>query len=163
MFINLRRAGLIASLDKKTKEIELNNFIYKKNNESKYVMSLTDMCAQCNWNVPSFFPCCPKKINENPLEEYFENMQIGSIFSYNDHYPESKILESIMINNNSSILVMCQREGIKPWTVAEIKFENSLFVHSNLGSYFDKNGADKLFCIMQGLEWVGPEPFDDYC
>lgn len=56
-----------------------------------------------------------------------------------------------------------EKESLKPWSIAEIIFENGFFVHSNLGSYFDKDGANKVFCIKQGLEWLGGDTIDDFC
>jgi hypothetical protein len=127
------------------------------------VMALTKGCAQYKWRVPSYFPCCPEEIGENPLESYFQNIKVGSMFSYNDVYPKSTIIEFVLINNNSSILVMCEKDDLKPLTIAEITFESDLFIHSNLGTYFCKDGADKTFRIKQGLEWTGGDTFDDFC
>jgi hypothetical protein len=36
-----------------------------------------------------------------------------------------------------------------------------LFVHTNIGSFFYENGADKMFTLLQGFEWTGGETFDD--
>jgi len=47
-----------------------------------------------------------------------------------------------------------EREGFQPWLIAEITFENGFFVHSNLGSYFEKDDAETKFCIQQGNEWM---------
>jgi hypothetical protein len=131
--------------------------------EPKLVMALTKRCAQYKWKVPSYFPCCPEEIGEDPLEAYFHNLKVGSIFSYNDFYPKSTILEFVKTNNNLSILVMCEKEDLKPWSIAEITFENDFFIHSSLGSFFYKDGANKAFCINQGLEWTGGDTFDDFC
>ncbi|MFO3428824.1 HNH endonuclease signature motif containing protein [Legionella pneumophila serogroup 10] len=131
--------------------------------ESELILGLTKTCAQYKWRVPSYFPCCPEQIGANPLEKYFQNLKVGAVFSYNDSYPASTIIEFIKTNDNSSILVMCEREGIKPYSIAKITFENELFIHSNLGSFFDIDGAKKTFCLEQGLEWTGGETFDDYC
>ena len=131
--------------------------------ESELVMALTKMCAQNNWRVPSCFPCCPEEISIDALEEYYRNLSVGAVFSYNDSYPKSVVLEFVKTKDSTAILVMCEKEGMKPWSVAEITFENNLFIHTNLGSYFDKVGADKTFCLKQGLEWTGGEVFDDFC
>ena len=69
----------------------------------------------------------------------------------------------IIIQDNVSNRSDRSFESLKPWSVAEITFKNDFFVHSNLGSHFDKNGADKLFCIEQGLEWTGGDTIDDFC
>lgn len=131
--------------------------------EPELVMALTEKCAQSKWRVPSYFPCCPEEIGTPPLEAYFQNLKIGAVFAYNGTYPQSTILEFIKNKDNVSILVMCEREGIKPWSIAEITFENGFFIHSNLGSFFNKDGANKVFCIKQGLEWTGIDTIDDYC
>lgn len=106
-----------------------------------------------------YFPCCPGEIGTNPLEAYFQNLKVGAVFAYNDDSPKLIILEFIRIKNGSSILVMCEREGLlceregfKPWLIAEITFENGSFIHTDLDSYFDKDEADKAFCVEQGLE-----------
>lgn len=149
--------------DPKFNNSYLNPMIYNSSNDNGLVMALTKLCAQHNWRVPTYFPCCPDETGTNPLTAYFQNLKIGAVFSYNDHYPKSTILEFVMIKDDSSILVLCEKEGMKPWSLAEITFENGLFVHSSLGSYFEKNGADKAFCIEQGLEWAGGDTFDDFC
>lgn len=133
------------------------------NRESELVMALTERCVQYKWRVPSYFPCCPEEIGEDPLQEYFDKLIVGAVFTYNDTYPQSTILEFVTVRNNLSILIMCEKESLKPWSIAKIIFENGFFVHSNLGSYFDKEGANKVFCIEQGLEWTGGDTFDDFC
>ncbi len=103
------------------------------------------------------FPCCPKELEKISLEAYFQNLKVGAVFAYNDDSPNLIILEFVKVKSNSSILVKCEREGLtseiegfKPWLLAEITFENGFFVHSNLDSYFEKDDADKEFCIKQG-------------
>jgi len=54
-------------------------------------------------------------------------------------------------------------EGVKPWALAKISYENGVFVHSSLGSFFSKEGAEKQFYLAQGLEWYGGDSIDDYC
>ena len=58
--------------------------------------------------------------------------------------------------------VMCELEGFKPWIIIEITFENGQLRHSNLGSYFEKDEADKEFCIKRDIEWKGGDIFNDY-
>lgn len=162
--------------DKKPGEDFLEKYVYKPiikeeeifSRRSELVMALTKRCAQHKWRVPSYFPCCPEEIGVNPLEEYFQNLKVGAVFSYNNVYPKSMLLEFVKITNNASILVMCEIGDeidcvIKPWAITEITFKNGLFIHSNLGSFFSKDGADKVFCIEQGLEWTGGDTFDDFC
>lgn len=117
-------------------------------------MAFTKKCTQLGWAANYYFPCCPQEIEKNSLEAYFRNLKKGAVFAYNDDSPKLIILEFVIRKNNSSILVkcereglMCEREGFKPWFIAEITFRNELFVHSNLGSYFEKDEADKLSLI----------------
>ncbi len=131
--------------------------------------SLTKACAQYRWGSKYYFPCCPKEIEELPLEAYFQNLKIGNVFAFNDDSPKLTILEFVKIKGNEAILVMCEREGLmseragfQPWLIAEITFENGFFIHSNLESHFEKDDADKEFCIQQGLEWLGSGTFDDF-
>lgn len=60
-----------------------------KERTSDYTKSLTVTAAQRNWRTPTEFPCCPKMISSNPLEDYLKNLQIGKIFSKNQ-YGQSK-------------------------------------------------------------------------
>lgn len=131
--------------------------------DSVLTKSLTPHAYQKNWRVPSSFPCCPRKISNKPLEDYYQNLNAGEVFSFNDKYPESFIVERAYAQNKQSILVLCTREGIKPWVMAEIQFDGENFTHFNLGSFFTQNGADKQFCIKQGKEWLGSDSMDEFC
>lgn len=159
--------------DKKNSESSWDEWVYEPSINIEWemlerrkpglVMALTKLCAQHMWRVPSYFSCCPEEIGEDPLETYFQNLKVGAVFAYNDVYPKSTVVEFVKTKNNLSILVMCEKEDLKPWSIAEITFENGYYVHSSLGSYFEKDGADKVFCIEQGLEWAGGDTFDDFC
>jgi hypothetical protein len=116
------------------------------------------------------YPFCPKEIGINPLRTYFLNLKVGAEFAYNADSPKLMTLEFVINKDNSSILVMCEREGLmceregfRPWTIFEITFENGFFVHTNLDSYFDKDDAEIAFSIKQGLEWTGSATFENFC
>ena len=53
--------------------------------------------------------------------------------------------------------------AIKPWSLAQVTFEDDNFVHESLGTFFTHEGADKEFTLAQGLPWEGGDTFDDYC
>jgi hypothetical protein len=53
--------------------------------------------------------------------------------------------------------------AIKPYLLAEITEMNDNYIHNNLGSFFQKEGAQKQFILGQGLEWTGGETFDELC
>ena len=140
-------------------DIKMPNFHCKE-------MAVKKKLKQSGWAANYYFPSCPQEIEKNPLDVYFKNLKTGGVFACNDDSPKLLILEFVKGKNNSSILVMCEREGLmceregfKPWVIAEITFRNRLFVHSNLGSYFEKDDADKELCIKQGVEWNGGDIF----
>ncbi len=61
---------------------------------------------------------------------------------------------------------MCKNRddsAIKPYSFADVPFQNNVFVHNNLGSFFQKAGAEKQFTLAQGLEWAGGDGIDDFC
>ena len=127
--------------------------------------SITTNAVQVNWKTPTDFVCCPKEIDINPIEQYSNNLNVGELFSVN------KYLKSIVTNYQASpdrntLWVICQlQEGTspKPWSLVEITFENDVFVHESLGTFFEKVGAEKQFTLAQGLEWQGGETFDELC
>lgn len=129
------------------------------------VMAKTSGAAQRKWRVPSEFPCCPQELAEEPIVAYAEKLKAGVIFSRND-FSEAVVLEIAMAEDSQSIWVMCEqsKEGaIKPWLLAQVTYEDGLFVHTSLESFFSKEGAEKQFCLAQGLNWTGSDSIDDYC
>jgi len=52
---------------------------------------------------------------------------------------------------------------IKPWALAEITYEDGLYVHTGRHNFFTQEGAEKQFTLAQGLEWTGEDSLDDYC
>lgn len=126
--------------------------------------SETPNAMQRNWKTPSKFPLCPEEYTGNPIETYAANLKIGKVFSINQY--SSSIIEDYAISNFKNILrVRCRSSeeyAIKPWTLAQVSYENELFVHESLGSFFQKDGSVKQFVLLQGLEWNGGETFDDF-
>lgn len=133
---------------------------------SDLILSSTLNAAQRNWKVPSEFPFCPQDITDDPISTYFENLQTGSLFFRNDIY-SSLVLKCAISDDRQSIYVLSEstigKESIKPWALAKITYENGLFVHTSLYSFFTLEGAEKQYCLAQGLEWAGGDSIDDYC
>ncbi len=133
--------------------------------ESELVMAKTPGAAQRKWRVPSEFPCCPQQSGEEPIVTYAERLETGAIFSQN-HLSKSAVLEIAVADDNKSLWVMCEQRmenPIKPWSLAQITYENGLYIHTSHGTFFSKEGAEKQFCLAQGLEWTGGDSIDDYC
>ena len=127
-------------------------------------VSLTPNAVQVNWQMPSEFPCCPKKSATNPLEDYKANMQVNSVFCKNDLY-SSLVIDAAITDEGKALWVMTRSGGdsIKPWALAKVMYKEGKFIHESMGSFFDQNGAKKYFTLAQGKEWTGGDVFDDYC
>lgn len=135
--------------------------------ELEFVNSLTPYAVQIarNWKTPSEFPCCPKTITHTPIADYLSNIKAGKIFSQNQY--TSSIIEHFAISaDKKKLWIMCKsgdENPIKPYSLAEITYQNDVFVHNSLGTFFEKDGAEKQFTIVQGLDWTGDDTIDDYC
>ena len=108
----------------------------------------TPWCAQYMWSADAYFPCCPKELGDDPLGDYFKNIKPGAVFAYSDDdfFPKHNVVESKILKKNTSILVMSERADGK-WSIFGIeRHEKSRhFVHFYLGSYSNKDEADKAF------------------
>ena len=135
-----------------------------RTDKNQLTESLTPNAAQKNWKTPSEFPFCPQNITDNLVTNYAQNLKRGEIFSRNQ-YSNSIIEDFATSKDKNTLWIMCKSgddNAIKPWSLAQVTYENEMFVHENLGSFFKKDGAEKQFTLAQGLEWTGGDTFDDY-
>ena len=135
--------------------------------ELKFMNSLTPNAVQKaqNWKTPTEFPSCPQENTHNPITAYTANLNEGDVFSRNQY--TSSIIERFAISKDENTLwIMCKsgdENPIKPYSLAEVTYQNDAFVHNSLGTFFEKGGAEKQFTLVQGLEWTGGDTIDDYC
>ncbi len=132
--------------------------------DSGDVAAQTPNAVQRDWKTPSEFPCCPKEDSDNPIHSYFTNLRNGEVFSKNK-YSSSIVLDFATSKDSETLWVMCksdQDNAVKPWSLAQVTFENNLFVHANLGSFFEQFEAEKRFTLEQGLEWTRGDSVDDF-
>ncbi|GAB3013844.1 hypothetical protein GCM10027051_16360 [Niabella terrae] len=131
----------------------------------EFTNSLTQNAKQKNWKTPTEFPCCPQDIGGNPILSYGANLKVEKVFSQNQY--SKSFIEDFTISKDENVLwIMCRSSddnAIKPYSLAEVAYQNDVFIHNNLGNFFKKDGAEKLFTLVQGLEWAGGDTFDDYC
>src|SRR5690606_13630345 len=119
------------------------------------INSLTPNAVQKvrNWKTPSEFPYCPQENISNPIAEYMANLNIGDVFSRNQY--RSSIIKYFTISKDENKLwIMCKSDEenpIKPYSLAEVTYQNNVFVHNSLGTFFEKDGAEKQFMLIQGL------------
>jgi len=143
---------------------QLTDYVEK---ELEFINSRTPNAVQKarNWKIPSEFPCCPQENTQSPIVDYAANLNAGNVFSRNQY--TSSITECFAISKDENTLwVMCKsgdENPIKPFSLAEITYQNNVFVHDSFGTFFEKDGAEKQFTLAQGLEWIGAGTIDDYC
>ena len=99
------------------------------------------------------------------IHKYSKRLNAGAIFCCNNTY-SSSVYKSTIGNGGNSIYLVTRNDdehGIKGWALAEITFEDGMFIHTSKGTFFEQRGAEKYFCEAQGLEWTGGDGIDDYC
>lgn len=171
--ISLERLSAWAKSDKLPSGGSLGEWIFNRNTwenqndeivpEELDIVSKTPNAVQRNWSTSSEFPCCPDKITEEPITEYANKLQVGSVFCRNDIYTSLVSKSKISDDRKSLYIITESRNAIKAWALTKITYENGLFVHTSLGTFFEENGAEKQFCLSLGLEWSGPDSIDEYC
>ena len=143
----------------------MGDWVFNTDPKPTYILSLTPNAGQREWKTPCEFPCCPANIGENPLEDYKNNLKNGKIFSKN-RYGEAIVTGVDYAKNKKSLIVKSRSstgKEIKNFFLAQISFENGLFIHTSLYSYFGDDGQEKAFCRYTGKEWTGGDTFDDFC
>lgn len=128
------------------------------------VASKTPGAVQRNWRVPAEFPLCPETTGEMPLETYHRRLKEGSVAAVTP-FNQTTVNKAATSADGSALFILGYHgEGaIKPWSLAQVTFEDNNFVHESLGTFFTQEGAEKEFALAQGLPWEGGETFDDYC
>jgi hypothetical protein len=131
----------------------------------EFTNSLTQNVKQKNLKIQTEFPCCPQQFGSNPIISYADKLKIKKVFSQNLY--SKSIIDNFAISKDETILwIICKSiddKAIKPYSLAEVTYQNDAFVHNNLGSFFQKEGAEKQFTLAQGLEWTRGETFDELC
>lgn len=141
------------------------NVAEKLSKTPELVMARTPGAAQRSWRIPTEFPCCPQIGEAEPITSYASKLTSGAVFCRND-LSTSIVLEAAVRDEGQSVYVICERpetDAVKPWSLAKVTFEDDLYVHTSMGTFFSKEGADKAFCLARGLEWTGGDTFDDFC
>ena len=103
--------------------------------------------------------------SNNPITDYSDNLKIDSVFCRNNIYTSS-VLKSAQSEDRQTLYILTQsiyNNSTKGWALAKVTYENSLFIHTNIQSFFTIEGAEKQFCLILGLEWTGGESIDDNC
>lgn len=134
-----------------------NLYNYSKNKQQDYLKTSTKD------NDVKSYPCCPTDDKEHSLEEYYNNLENGSVFletHCSKYLVQEKALynDSIIIRTKSS-----EEESVKPFAVSIVTLKNNQFSHNLYKTTFEEESAKKYFIEQQGKKWTGAPVFDDYC
>ena len=120
---------------------------------------------QKDWKTPTEFLCCPTESTETPLQDYFNNLAIGKLFSRNK-YTEHCVLDFTLMDEGKTLLIATKDsdpKATKHYGLLKVYHSGIQFIHESISTYIEENGVRKHFAIEQGLEWNGPDSIDDYC
>jgi hypothetical protein len=110
--------------------------------EFELMNSLTPNAVQnaLNWKTPTEFPFCPQENRQKPILDYFANLNVGEVFCRNQY--TSSIIESFAVSKDeNSLWIMCKscdENPIKPYSLAEITYQNNSFLHYSLVNFFER-------------------------
>lgn len=116
---------------------------------------LPDIAWQQNWKTPAIFMRCPVSIGNNPLQEYYNNLEIGDNYSYTvfrDDSSVQKVEDKAYTKDSKAIVVLgSSNDFIK---LSKIHFSNGKFIHEYLRKFWvdQKQAALESFISEQGLE-----------
>ncbi|MBK24696.1 MAG: HNH endonuclease [Halobacteriovorax sp.] len=122
-------------------------------------ISKTLWCATYMFISNKFF-LCPEKFKKDRLEEYFQNIRPGELFSetqkvedYPDYYYSMEVVKSEIRREKNSIIVLCKRSNNTFMNVGiELYEKNNWFIHNNLGVYSCEDEARGAFTSLIKIE-----------
>ena len=133
-------------------------------NNTDYFETSNPLAVQIGWapHTKPEFPCCPDKIEDNPLQEYAANLEGGKPF-VDIFYGPSTVYEYTIHKDKLIIITRLPESGPKSFGLAEVLWNGSVFIHKAVSTYFEENGVRAAYAREQGKVWDGPESIDDYC
>ena len=113
--------------------------------------------------IPTKFYCCPHQTNSNPLQTYYDNLEIGILFASN-RYAKPFVFDKAMSIDSKTLVVMGKDiyGAVKPWVVYCISWNGRYYTYK-VGAHFDYQSALKDFTLAQGKEWQGGDTLSDEC
>ena len=132
-------------------------------NVSEYFETSNKLAQQLGWRpyTNPEFPCCPKEVAENPIQEYASQLIEGKVF-VSATYGVSTVYK-YAIHENHLLVITKIPKGAKRFGFAKVTWNGKVFIHESIGTYFEEEGAMAAFTRAQGLKWGGPESIEDYC
>lgn len=127
--------------------------------EYKITDSLTANAKQVDWHTPAEFPYCPENLS---IEEYYNNIRIGGIFSKND-FKTGVVIDKEWLDKGRSFVVLAKDEkAFFPWMPTPVLIKDGSFLHFNCGTYHLESIARKEILKMKGekVEYTDEENED---
>lgn len=123
--------------------------------------SLTPSARQRNWRIPTEFPFCPESVAKDGLQVYLNNLREGEVFSENDRYDPSFVVDKGMSKDDKALIVLTTNPKENDfWAITAITIENNKFVHENNGTRAGEELTKKVFKYMIGQGELTDEEFD---
>ena len=109
------------------------------------------------------FYCCPHHVSSSPLQEYYDNIEIGMLFASNS-YAKPFVFDKANAIDNKSFVVLGKDiyKAVKPWVVYSVSW-NGRDYYYRVKAHFDYQSALKDFTLLQGIEWRGGNTLSDEC
>lgn len=124
--------------------------------------SLTPGAKQMYWKIPTEFPLCPKVLSDAPLLDYLRNLEQGKTFCQNSLY-HSEVIKAELSLDNSHIAVKTTSSGVTRFALTEIRYEEGVFIHESIRTFFSEEGAEKYYTLSLGKDWDGGDVVEDFC
>lgn len=141
-----------------TPVVSLNDNVEKKYDGT--TESLTPSARQRRWFTPTEFPFCPENVTEDGLLLYFNNLKTDEVFSRNERYDPSYVVDMGMSKDNKVLFVLTTNPKEDDfWAITSITIENNKFVHENEGARGGKDLTTKVFKFLIGQ---GDLTMEDY-
>ncbi len=145
----------------KKAEIEAEN-LRRYEEEHSLKDSLTPGAKQLDWATPTEFPQTPTAVSDSPLRDYLSCLSKGVVYCKN-RFGDSLVYAADLSEDGSHIAVATEIPGVTNYALSEVYFQDGVFVHKSIRTFFTEEGVNKYFTLSLGRVWTGGEVMEDFC
>lgn len=142
-------------------EIEAEN-LRRFEEEHSLKASLTPGALQLDWATPTEFPQTPQAVSSAPLQDYLSHLSKDVVYCRN-RFGDSLVFKAALADDGSHIAVVTEIPGATNYALSEVYYENGVFIHKSIRTFFSEDGANKYFNESIGHVWEGGDVLEDYC